>query len=75
MRYSTYTLFTDDDYDKILAYLCFAYCEGKPFIWKMFFGWRETHVKFWRFKLPWKTFSDLKKTARELHDDLFKGEN
>lgn len=29
---------------KRMQYLCFAYCEAKNPLWRMFFGWRKSYT-------------------------------
>ena len=32
--------------NELVTDLLLMYCEGKSFLWNMFFGWRETRVLF-----------------------------
>ena len=45
--------------------LCFAYCEGKSFLWRMFFGWRKTESKY---DGQWCYFIMSKKAHKEIED-------
>lgn len=45
-----------------LAYLAFAYCAGKSYLFNMFFGWRESNTESCTFilsKRAWRKLENL----------------
>ena len=41
----TRTIFDDTVFTKILVSLCFCRSDAKPFLWRMFFGWRQSRAE------------------------------
>ena len=41
--------------DEFIADLLFIYCEGKSFLWRMFYGWRETKKDVFTFIVSKRT--------------------
>ena len=47
----------------IEKYLCFAYCEGRSWLWRMFFGWRKSTRGYCTFLLPKKAVKEIENLA------------
>lgn len=47
------------EHSKETIKLCFAYCEGKSWLWRMFFGWRMTDQGGCEFLLSAKTMKRI----------------
>ena len=56
-----YKLYLENNEDIIELFM--LYCEGKSFLWKMFFGWRKTNKHGAYFKLTEKQYKRVIKTA------------
>ncbi len=53
--------------DTTMQNICFAYCEGRSFLWNMFFGWRRTYNKeMMEFILPSNKIKILKNLAFDI---------
>lgn len=56
--------------EEIIADFLFMYCEGKSFLWTMFFGWRESRVlsdgsNLYTFKVPRKVWQMAEEIAKK----------
>ena len=47
----------------IETHLCFAYCEGRGWLWRMFFGWRKSDRQGCTFLLPTKAIKEIENLA------------
>ena len=56
--------------NETLATIFFAYCEGKSFLWRMFFGWRHTRTflgeNVYTFIIPTNKVEELEEYAKDL---------
>ena len=55
--------------NEMVADLLLMYCEGKSFLWNMFFGWRESKVlpngsNLYTFKVPRNIWQMAEKVAK-----------
>lgn len=55
--------------NELVTDLLLMYCDGKSFLWNMFFGWRETKVlpsgsNLCTFKVPDNVYQMAKKVAK-----------
>lgn len=55
--------------NEMVADFLLMYCEGKSFLWNMFFGWRETKIlpdgsNLCTFKVPRKVWQMAEKVAK-----------
>jgi len=51
--------------DLAIAELLEIYCEGKPFWWNWFFGWRGTYGDWAFYVIPEKTYNHIFSYARK----------
>lgn len=62
--------------NEVLANVFFAYCEGRSYLWQMFFGWRSTRVyedeEIQRFIIPTRKVEMLENLAKEIEKTLDK---
>ena len=67
-----YTKYTTND--STLAHVLFAYCEGKNFFWRMYFGWRGAKFydeeTFHTFIIPTRKIEELENIAYLLKRNL-----
>ena len=55
--------------DELVADFLFMYCEGKPALWRMFFGWQGTSLDCWTFWVSRKTYQSAKDWAGLVRDN------
>lgn len=56
--------------DELVADFLLMYCEGKSFLWNMFFGWREAKylldgTSYYTFKVPRKIWQKAERVAKK----------
>lgn len=49
--------------DELIADLLFIYCEGKSFLWRMFYGWRGTKKDVFTFIVSKRTIKVVEEWA------------
>ena len=64
--------------DELVTDFLLMYCEGKSFLWNMFFGWRETKVlldgtNYCTFKVPRKIWQKAEEVAKKYGYEIIEG--
>ena len=61
--------------DELVADFLFMYCEGKSFLWRMFFGWRMTKKDVYVFLIPNKAIIAAEEWASTIRGRVERGED
>lgn len=56
--------------DEFIADLLFIYCEGKSFLWRMFYGWRETKKDVFTFIVSKRTIKVIEEWAATFRNKI-----
>lgn len=54
-----------------VAELCGLYCDAKPWLWRLFFGWRKTNWHGAYYRLTEKQHKQIMEVARKLFLDKY----
>lgn len=60
--------------DELVADFLFMYCEGKSFLWQMFFGWRKTSENTWDFIVSNRAYAAAEEWASSVRGRAARGE-
>lgn len=57
--------------DEIMIELCLLYCEGKSYLWNLFYGWRQTYKNTYYFKFTEKQWRRILETVNHIDNYMY----